>query len=306
MKQRVVLRIMLGLAVPLALTVSSFAAPTPITACGTVITAPGTYELAADLNDCGPYIPGIVINAGHVTLNLNSHSLFALFNFEPGVQINNASDILVLGPGVIEGFRFGIRINNSSVKILGITVTSAGWGGGVAAYNTTLTAIANDIYENSAGISADSSSVVRLINNDVNFNTFAGITFTAGPQQVVRGNRVIGGFGAGIVVNSGTGGIVSDNTVNFNQADGILILADGVTVSGNSAKNNIYGIHLTGTGIVSNNMAESNGLGILAEGTGAKLADNEALHNNTDLKDPTCTNVWRENVFGTSNAACIQ
>src|SRR3954470_1202460 len=62
-------------AVGFPLVTSAHAAPTSITTCGTVISAPGTYQLDADLTCPLPF--GVDIEANNVTLLLNRHTINA-------------------------------------------------------------------------------------------------------------------------------------------------------------------------------------------------------------------------------------
>lgn len=81
-----------------------------ITACGTVITQPGTYTLAADLNCSGA--TGIDIEASHVTVRLAGHTIATGGTAILVGASASISDAAIYGPGKVTGSA------NSSVLLI--------------------------------------------------------------------------------------------------------------------------------------------------------------------------------------------
>jgi parallel beta-helix repeat protein len=241
---------------------------TPITQCSTVISQPGFYTVANDLS-CF-FEDGIDIVADHVTLMLNNHQIAADF-FDFGFFGNGIS----VGVGVPSG--------NSHVRILG-PGTITGFNAGI----------------NFEQVSHSSVQDVTSTSNFFGFVVNGG--FTAGCNQscpstknVFQGNTSTFNDQHGFTMNGANDNSFRDNNASNNGANGLLLFtASGNDVNGNTA---------TGNG--------DSGIAVSSDtGTNNTIKNNTAQNNtNFDLNDgnPNCdSNSWKNNIFGSSNQACIQ
>ncbi len=265
-----------------------------ITQCGTVITQPGHYILANDLN-CGPVAPrpspvdpasvtpwqqmqnpfagsggqaptssdgslpfGIFIVSDHVDLALNGFTISGNFNNgEAGIAVS-----LFAATG------------NSHVHITG-PGTVTGWFVGVVLFG-------------------DSFSSVTEVTADTNG---AGFLDIGGLKNAFDGNTATNSvffteFAGGFTLLGTTDDAVRNNTVSDNQF-GILLLGG------------------TGNDVRFNTVTGNFGVGI-----GIAATDNSIFHNTAqgtlggpDLSDANAncdSNTWKHNTFGTADQPCIQ
>src|SRR5687767_9052349 len=120
---------LLGGALLLAGVAAGPAAAAPITSCGALVTAPGTYVLVNDLNCPGG--DAIRVAANNVNLVLAGHTLTAA----TGVTAQNVTGLKITG-GTIVAFSSGILlVNTPDALVTGVTAT--GGTNGIFLLNTT-------------------------------------------------------------------------------------------------------------------------------------------------------------------------
>jgi len=266
-----------------------------ITQCGTVISQPGHYILANDLNCGGPVAPtsgpvnpalvtpwqqmqnpfsgsggqaptpnpasapfGILITADHVDLALDGHTISGNFNaFTVGIAVS-----------------FFASSGNSHVHITGPgTVTQ--WFVGVLLVGDSFSSVAEVTADtNGAGFLDISGSKNAFDGNTATNNAFftmfaGGITLLGATDDSVRNNTISSNV-FGIVVEGGTGNDVRFNTVTNNFGVGIGIAATDNSIFHNTAQNTVGGPDLS------------------------------------DLNANCDSNTWKHNTFGTADQPCIQ
>src|SRR4029434_8180447 len=123
---------LVSLTVLLLSNVGHAAPPTAITTCGFEITTPGQYYLANDLLGCGLQGPnllalGIDIQASHVQLRLNGHTISTVPSGSAGIYARDQTDILIQGPGTISGETGLIFSNVDFSTVMQVTATGK-WG----------------------------------------------------------------------------------------------------------------------------------------------------------------------------------
>lgn len=245
---------------------SSLRSTQAITACGTIITAPGDYALTRDLNDCPGH--GIQIFASSVTLQLRGHILSGGPTSVYGINVGAASDfhggvsrVVLKGPGVIEHFNTGInmeqvtysKIKNitSRLNLHGLALNSSHANGDLLP----------SLYDSIIGS--------RFMNNRAH-----GVTMNGAGQSVFVGNTS------------------RENGRQFNGNGFFLYDADAITLDHNqSQRNQGYGVrveYLSTDNRIVNNVVTGNDGGDLSDG-------NPACDNNT----------WAGNSFGHATPACI-
>jgi len=263
-----------------------------ISTCGYVITAPGRYALAANLN-CPPTGPAITVQASHVRLELNDHSITGSGS-DDGILVYSAagrlSDIEIEGPGVVTHFANGIDLENlSDSSVEGVTSTFNSGNGLVTNYSSASTATRLRLTGNVVSSNGAWGMILGSINDSQIRHNVTALNATAGAGGV-----------AGLAILGGSHNLVQDNVSTGNYGSGILI-ANGSSVAATSNQ-------------VRDNVASGNTVaGIsITSGTGNLIEGNEALGNSGypgsyDVTDatPCGTNTWRDNAFVTSNEACI-
>ncbi|HVB37084.1 MAG TPA: NosD domain-containing protein [Vicinamibacterales bacterium] len=263
---------------------------TAISACSYVITAPGRYALASNLSCTAD---GITIQASHVELELDGHSLTGS-NWNTGILVSAAgslSDVRIEGPGSVTRFGNGIDLESlSDSSVDGVTSTFNGTDGLVTNYSFTSTV-----------------TRLRLTHNVVSGNGAWGMILGNIDDSQIRQNAIAlnatggGGGLSGIAIIGGRNNLVQGNVTTGNYGGGILIAAESYSTAatGNRVRDNVA----SGNSVV--------GISI-ASGTGNLVEGNEAFGNSGypgtyDVTDatPCGTNTWRHNAFATSNEACI-
>lgn len=266
-----------------------------ITQCGTVISQPGHYILANDLNCGGPVVPvqtnaapssvwgpltnpfdgstiptanqpssgdGIDIVSDHVELSLNGFTIngngsgFSGIAVGVGTTPGNAH-VHIVGPGTITGFLQG-------VFFLQVTFSSV----------TEVTGTNNEVSFFITGLAANCSPACDSAMNDFQGNTatdnFAGFFLQGASNNAIRGN-----------------------TLSVAFVDIFLVTVDVENdVRLNTATNAIGGIVLEGPGVTDNNIF-------------LNTAQNNAPFDLFDA-NPNCdSNRWKNNTFTSANQSCI-
>jgi hypothetical protein len=248
------------------------AAPTAITACGS-IAAPGSYQLAHNLNAAGNCL---VLKAGRVTLDLNG---FLISGNGTGAGITDGGITLyrtVIRNGNITGFQTGIDLSHSQITTVDQVVVANGQTG-----------IRAGIYAAVTDCSVDSSSANAIVvgndclvtNNMVNnngkgtstsniaVNPTSGNGITGGVNCLISGNNVSGN-GQGVGIYAGNAALVVHNVASADY--GGIIVGDASGVLDNSAtRNSHFGIGASRGSTVAQNSAAVNG--VAANGAGIEV-----------------------------------
>jgi hypothetical protein len=242
---------------------------TAITSVPFPITSPGLYYLTNNLTSSGTNNYAITVDADDVTIDLNG---FCLTGPGKGSGMNN-SGIVVMDP------RTNVEIRNGSIKAFG-------YGGIVSQNNCTAIRVVgvrvrdiglNGIFLTGSGNLAMDCAVMNAGGNGID----------VGISSLVKGSQLVGNFGYGIRVASGSaavgntavgnttgitaqlGSLVTDNTVSGNSAKGILAY-DYCTITRNTAYNNAgVGIYTLTYCTITNNTTDG-----LSNLTNCTLADN--------------------------------
>jgi parallel beta-helix repeat protein len=197
--------------------------PTPVTACGTVITVAGKYALANDLVGCDQV--GVAIQTSNVVLLLNGHTIAGESSGggtgvavgPPSLGATGVSNVTVTGPGVITNFTViaGIAfVATSSSTVEGVTCTGNDFGFIIGSNST------NNIFKGNT-----------VSGNRYGFGVYSG-------NNVLRGNDSSNNIIGFVVL--GNGNEIRGNTANSNSQDGIQLAAVSTsnTFRGNTALGN--------------------------------------------------------------------
>lgn len=282
----VTVRLRLAFAPLLVLSGGLAAATNSVTACSTVITAPGTWILENNLSCTGDAID---IQSNHVTLKLNGFAITG-----PGSSNGSANgvlvassggtslkDVTILGPGTITMFPSGITFTGTNgggavdVSLLsnaqGIAFTSDALGAAPAS----LVISQNNLQKNDNGIDASSLSSSTIAGNVCTGNV-DGINLAAGTGNKLVGNTCDNNTHAGISLGGLAGSSCAGNTLEGNH----------------TANNTFYGIAL----YVNTSMNHLIGNVSL----GSAFAD--ILDENSNCG----TNTYRSDVFQNASQSCIK
>lgn len=201
--------------------------PTPVTACGTVITVAGKYSLVNDLVGCDQF--GIAIQTSNVTLLLNSHTISGLSTgggtgvlvAPPSPGATGLNNVTISGPGVITNFTViaGIAfVTTSFSTVEGVTCTGNDFGFSIGFNSTNNTFKGDTANGNQAGFGVYSSYNV-FKGNDASNNGMGFVVLANGNE--VRGNTASANSQDGIRVLTGsTGNTLRGNTALGNNTSG--------------------------------------------------------------------------------------
>jgi parallel beta-helix repeat protein len=255
----------------------AFASPAKITQCGP-ITASGSYVVDHDLSAAGHCL---IVAADFVSINLDGFTLRGNGSgrgiwdgvvAHRGIRVYN---------GTVTNFQTGIDLGSSvgSVVERVQAVANPGYGIDLGQGSTVADSVARD--NGVAGIFVEHDSTVA--HNVVTGNGALGspndFALGAGDGCRLTDNVVNGNLRRGIVafLGTGSGGVVSGNTVFGNGGTGISVGA-GATVTGNSVrKNDGYGIRMVCPGnAIGNTATQSTNANLLLSGMGCNSSNNVA------------------------------
>ena len=274
---------------------------TPVSACGTVLSTPGSYHLTGNLGPCPGH--GVEITATNVTLDLrgfgitgaSSPSSCNLDVPQHGIMISNGTGVHVTN-GTVKNFVDGVVAANARVSAMTVLDScvfgiSMFFNGGIAEDNT-----------------------VMRSGSD-------GIVLSQTSGSMVRGNEIIASHRYGVILpDTANGNTIRDNVFTANgvaagEGGAILVgFGNGNQIINNQANDNFNGIILrTNDNLVDGNMAGSNhSFGIVVDVVGAarnRIQNNSAAGNGfTDLSDANggCgSNIWLNNSFATDIVAGV-
>lgn len=237
-------------------------------------------KLVLDANMSCVNAPALTVNSDNVTIDLNGHTIsctgagykgscqgLSLF----GITVDGKKNVLIKGPGKIEGFDVGVRLSDTTaVTVRDLTVTGPApadfgsnprpsFAAGITSSSTwcpantpSLSLINNDISNVSLGISLSTVKCVKVshnyvhdINSDVMWSNALSVYNSSSVS--IDGNRVeragtnYGYLDGGIILQAGTQTTeVTNNAVSGNCGNGVLVYADSHdnTVKGNTIRNN--------------------------------------------------------------------
>jgi parallel beta-helix repeat protein len=178
---------------------------TEVTSCGTIITSPGSYELAADLGPCPG--DGIDIETSGVTLDLLNHT--------------------IKGPGAASTFA-GIAVPGAATT--SVTITSSTGGASVTAFGV--------------GIDVSGTSTWGVVVSNLSASRDGdGIDIINAPKVPQVANVTASSeVGTGILVSVATGATITNSTADSDQTGIDVETSLGTIVTGNTVQGNSYGI----------------------------------------------------------------
>lgn len=254
-------------AIALAFAAPAAQAATPITDCGTVISQPGRYFLANDLQQCPGF--GVSITVSYVEIELRGHTIQATFGDSSITAAGGdagLTDLEIEGPGTVTGGIAGINFGNvHRSRVHNLVSVHNRFG---------MTLNAGD-FSTAATFAATPSTDNEIRNNVFTCNLGHGITVNGANQNRFIDNNLSGnglnGTGHGLFLFTASNNIARHNTAVANSGSGIDTAIFG---SGN---------------LIDDNTALANG--------GSDLND----------ENGDCThNAWTGNTFNSNSPACIQ
>lgn len=192
------------------------------------ISQSGSYRLSSDLVvPCATALNGIVVNAPHVTIDMNGFTLSCTSgtNAATGIAVNENNVVLL--NGTITGFGGAMRGGNGPIEGWGVSIQYTGGGGAGTRSKLDHMRIAG----NGNGVSTDSSSEVEITESSIDINSGIGVfaaIWVRLTDSAVRENgsygieisnglitgSLIGGNSGGIYCTGGTVSITNNNIVN--------------------------------------------------------------------------------------------
>ena len=157
------------------------ASVTFITSCPYTITQPGNYHLANDLL-CSNKLS---VNANHVDLHMNGHTLTCTDAVFPGVEVNG-TDVSITGVGTITGCGNPVFLRGGDTRVVGMIIISCRSGITVASDGNTLLANIAIRMQLNGILIAGSDNIVR--SNLAEQNGLSGIAVTSGGENLVQSN----------------------------------------------------------------------------------------------------------------------
>jgi hypothetical protein len=225
--------------------------------CGQTIIANTTLD--ADLGPCGAV--GVVINADHVTLNLNGHHIRGNGSNNPGVYSNRVG--VVVENGWVSNFNINVDLDGDSSRVTNLRA-SAAVSAGVVTTGKNDVVSSNRAFGNGANGINGSGAGSQYTNNILQSNGAFGMY--APDAALVSGNKALNNAAAGIQVTNFAGAAMTmtNNITNGNQLEGLFENAGDptvVTLTGNQAYfNGKLGIRAQpGVNDGGHNKADSNG-----------------------------------------------
>jgi len=289
-------------ALPLLLIAFPRAQSQQVTACGTVINAPGDYQLANDLASCSGN--GVTISASNVNFDLAGFTITGISTVascntvvsQIGINVTAASQVQI-GGGTVAGFVDGIDLGASNSTVRGLTLANNCFFGLVVSNAADVLIEANTVTGTGTDgvLLLNADAAIMQSNRIANNGRFGVLIVSGSDQNTIRDNAFsangAAAGGAGIGVVGGTNTQIFRNVVSGNL-QGIALFTNGNAVEGNIASEN-QTVGISVSGVAANN----------------RLEGNTATANSTnDLMDvnPICgTNIWQNNFFVTDMVAGV-
>jgi hypothetical protein len=280
-----------------------FSAPGYALTCGDIVS--GTVTLTGDLNCAGN---GLIVGANNTVINLNGHSITCsgagggylgscqdstanLPTVPPslvGINSFGHNNVAVFGPGTINGFNVGIRLDGAhGFKVTGVTISGPTEPFSTDIHSRRVITVGILIANTTCTISALAPAPSALVQfNDVSNQTM-GVQLSSAQCTQVTGNflhdnQSFNGDAHGVdVINS------PYNTINANiiTRNGVNTGIDGgITLVDSAASNNQ---------ILQNFVFQNcgNGITVFNGGHNNVIASNVALDNSTNTLNGRCATV---------------
>jgi hypothetical protein len=201
----------------------AMAAPAPITACGTTITASGSYKLANNLlvfegGDC------LVIQSGvtNVTIDLDGFTIECVCFGGDGIKVSDVVEGLTVRNGTIKGFTNGLNLFGNTMLIENMQL--------IRNTNHGLTAVESVRIKDSIfagnGVGAEVGEGSVLNGNAFNFNTSSGLIAGEGSTIVNNSARRNGAAGLNVACPSNLLG----NAATSNAGGNIVQVGSGCSI----------------------------------------------------------------------------
>jgi len=272
------LRIVIGIATLVLLTVGGAGAAAPISAC-TTISSPGEYLLTQSIE-----------------------------NFSMGTCISITSNDVVFDganyaiDGVTKDDTYGVYVKNQLTTLTNVTVKNlkiTDWDYGIRYYNAQNGSITNNIANSNRhnGIYLRySSNSNTLINNTANSNNQSGIYLDSSNNSTLINNTANSNNYDGIHLNSSNNTLIN-NTANSNNHSGIYLdSSNNSTLINNTANSNSYnGFYLNSSknNVLTSNTANSNGDdGIFLKNSSSNNITDNFFNNTNNVISNNSTNTW--------------
>lgn len=283
--------------------------PTPVTACGQVLSAAGEYVLTTDLNCTGTPgdYNGVTITASNVVLHLAGHTISSsdcdLTRNISGIFVAGGITGVKIDGGTVNGFNDGIVLSSSHSAVEGMTVRNA-CEFGIAVQGEKNRVETNVVTgSGSDGIILSPATDTVISSNYCSGNKRAGVALSDGAHDNTIADNILNnnggtGEGYGVAIFNGVNNVVRNNAANHNDF-GIRI-SSAVNPSGNP---------LLGNKVVGNTVSGNTKTGIWVEVAGAPsivTLNKVRGSGETDMQDDSSRcdgNIWRSNTFKTDLVA---
>lgn len=286
------------------------AQPTPITACQTTITNPGSYVLTGNLQNPNNNASCITVQAYQVTIDMAGFSIRGL---GARAGIYSVQPFLTVKNGTIRFFGTGVQANVQGVKLDGVRVYASHSTGAVLGDDAQVTD-SQFITNGGDGLDVGANAVIERCTFD--HNSIYGM-FALGVGAMVRESTAANNTSHGIVVDAGA--TVVSCTAQSNGNTGFIDIAGvngGTAFMYNSSfSNTIYGFATENSSVIGN-VAKDNGsdgfndsgrstlqsnVSTANAGNGFFVSNGATLTSNTSTGNGTGGTGWGFNVICPSN-----
>lgn len=245
--------------------------------CGATITE--DLVLDHDLTCTGA---GVIVGAGDLTIRLSGHTISGPGDsMDPaisGILIADAAGVSVLGPGTIIGFFAGVRIVTSSeLLVTGITASGS----------------------HEAGIRLESSTGVRIVENDVSGGGHDAIQLRLSHENVIANNVATATDPTGCDINlvSSNDNLVKRNSLSAAGTSGVQLTrlgtnppSSGNNIMENEIRDNNHGVRVFNgatDNLVRSNavVGNTNGISFVGPAGSPEALNNLFLRNSIEEND---------------------
>jgi parallel beta-helix repeat protein len=256
--------------------------PKPITACGTIISAPGSYVVTANLTARSTAVPCINVTSPAVTIDLGGFTLTGKGG-SPGISSGSSSSTsgtLTVVNGLIKLFKIGINAPVIGNTINNVQIISNQGAGAVLGDDAQVRH--SDFVNNGTSGSGDGLVVgSNALITDSTFVSNKGNGFQAkGAGAAVTTSRSTGNTLDGFLTHGNSA--LRSNTATGNAQFGFLDQGGGCTFKSNVASaNGITGMEAFDSTFIGNNASNNKNFGFSDDGE-STLEANTAFNNGFD------------------------
>jgi hypothetical protein len=255
---------------------AAVAGPKSIKACGTTISAPGSYVVTANLASTSTSVPCIKVTTAAVTIDLGG---FVLTGVDGTQGITSSAGPLTISNGFIKLFNVGINAPVIGVRISDVDVSSSHGSGAVLGDDAQVTD--SNFVTNGTGGSGDGLDVgsnSRISRSGFFTNNGNGV-HANGASAVITSSRAAGNTANGFLTSHG-GSVLRNNTANGNTVTGFLDELGGSALAEDTASSNgKIGIEAFSSTLIGSTAAGNKGFGFADDGS--STYDGDAASNNT-------------------------